>query len=192
MNGDGRDDLLATWDGSGVFYRNSINGTWVKISVPAEQVTSGDLDGDGIDDLIGLWTTQGGVWVKYSKTGAWSKLSSPAKDIAAGRMRGAIWGANKYGFIPLDLPVGGYAEGPVSLSKFRDLSIEGPGGWRFAAQEEKNLTPQESGRALMTPGPGDPGFFCAEQENLIPQEQEKVVEHKRVKESRKNTRTRDK
>jgi hypothetical protein len=92
MNGDGRVDLLGTWDGQGVYYRNSGNGLWIKLASPATLLTAGNLDSghgdDVIDDLIGIWPTQGGVWVKYSRTGAWSKLSSTAKDIAAGDMNG--------------------------------------------------------------------------------------------------------
>ncbi len=88
MNGDGRDDLLATWDGQGVYYRDSVaaapGSRWPR---QATQVTCGDLDADGKTDLIGIWPTQGGVWVKYSKTGAWAKLSSTARDITAGTMR---------------------------------------------------------------------------------------------------------
>jgi hypothetical protein len=119
--------------------------------------------------------------VKFSKTGAWSKLSSPAKDIAAGMMRGGIWGSNKFGFHKLQGPVGGYAEGPGSLSGYKDLSREGPGGWRFVAQEEKNLIPQESGNALAAPGPGQPGFTWVEQKNLFPQEQQESAKEKRQK-----------
>ena len=169
MNGDGMTDLLGTWDGQGVFYRDSMTGAWVKMSVPGEQITAGDVDGDGTDDLIGLWASQGGIWVKYSKTGAWSKLSSPVKDMAAGLMRGAFWGSGQRGFIGLQGPVGGYAEGPLNLSKYKDLSSEGPGGWRFAAQGEKNIIPQATGRVLALPGPGEPGFVCTEQHNIIPQ-----------------------
>ena len=183
MNGDGRKDLIGTWDGQGVYYKNSISGAWVKISVPGEQVTAGDLDGDGTDDLIGLWASQGGIWVKYSKTTSWSKLSSPARDITAGEMRGGIWGANRFGFVQLQGPVGGYAEGPGSRSTYQDFSAEGPGGWRFAAQEEKNLVPHESGRTtIRVAGPGEPGFRCAAQKNLFPQEQENRLREKREKE----------
>ena len=170
MNGDGRADLLGTWDGQGVFYRDSVSGAWVKMAVPEEQVTAGDLDGDGTDDLIGLYASQGGVWVKYSKSGAWSKLATPAKDIAAGIMRGAFWGSNRFDFIQLDGPIGGYAEGPSNLSKYKDSSSDGPGSWRFMAQEEKNLVPHTTGQALALPGPGEPGFMWTEQQNLVPQE----------------------
>ena len=36
----------------------------------ADQETMDYLDGDAKTDLIGIWPSQGGVWVKYSKTGA--------------------------------------------------------------------------------------------------------------------------
>ena len=81
-------DLLGTWDGQGVYYRNSSTGEWVQIASPADLITGGDLDGDGIDDLIGIWPSQGGVWVKYSGSGQWALLSSTARDIAAGDMNG--------------------------------------------------------------------------------------------------------
>ena len=78
----------ATWDGQGVYYRNSMNGAWVKMATPADQVTCGDLDADGKADLIGIWPTQGGVWVKYSETGSWAKLSSSAKRYRGGEDEG--------------------------------------------------------------------------------------------------------
>jgi subtilisin family serine protease len=83
-----KDDFVGTWDGQGVYYRNSDTAAWVKLASPATMLACGDLDGDGIDDLIGLWPTQGGIWVKYSQSGAWSKLSSTAVHIAAGDMNG--------------------------------------------------------------------------------------------------------
>jgi hypothetical protein len=140
------------------------------MATQAEQVAAGDLDEDGTDDLIGLWTTQGGVWVKYSRTGSWLKLSSPAADIDAGVMRGAFWGSNKFEFTDLLGPFGGLAEGPLGLSRYKDLAGEGPGGWRFAAQEERNLVPTKKGESSVIPGPGEPGFLWLEQKNLIPEE----------------------
>ncbi len=83
-----KDDFVGTWDGQGVYYRNSDTAGWVRLASPATMIAAGDLDGDGIDDLIGLWPTQGGIWVKYSQSGAWSKLSSTAVHIAAGDMNG--------------------------------------------------------------------------------------------------------
>jgi Leucine-rich repeat (LRR) protein len=83
-----KDDFVGTWDGQGVYYRNSDTAGWVKMASPATKITVGDLDGDEIDDLIGLWPTQGGIWAKYSQTGAWAKLSSTARYIAAGDMNG--------------------------------------------------------------------------------------------------------
>jgi len=83
-----QEDLLATWDGQGVYYRNSDTGAWVKLASPATMITCGDIDEDGIDDVIGLWPTQGGIWVKYSSDGTWARLSSTAVHIASGDMNG--------------------------------------------------------------------------------------------------------
>jgi hypothetical protein len=81
-------DFIGTWTGQGVYSRNSNNGAWVKLGSPADLIATGDLDGDGTDDLIGIWPSQGGVWVKYSASGAWAKLSSTARHITAGDMNG--------------------------------------------------------------------------------------------------------
>jgi hypothetical protein len=83
-----KDDFLGTWDGQGVYYRNSDTGAWVKMASPATLITAGDLGGDGVDDLIGIWPSQGGVWAKSSTNGAWTKLSTTAEHIAAGDMNG--------------------------------------------------------------------------------------------------------
>jgi hypothetical protein len=88
MNGDGRKDLLGTWDGQGVYYKDSIGGAWVLMATPATLIAAGDLDGDGTDDLIGIWPGQAGVWVKYSMTGTWSYIGSTPRDITVGDMNG--------------------------------------------------------------------------------------------------------
>jgi|GEM_PF-1100729 len=172
MNGDGRDDLLGTWDGQGVYYRNSFSGIWVKMSIPGDQVTAGDLDGDGTDDLIGLWMSQGGVYVKYSKSGTWSKISTSARDICSGLMRGSAWGlkGSPVASEELGLPIGGKSIGPLNLSGFVDLAIDGPGGARFTWVETQNLEPQVNMALSIRPGPGEPGFRSLVQDNLVPHE----------------------
>jgi len=89
MNGGGREDLLGTWTGQGVYYRDSADGSWTKMATPAGQIVCGDLDGDGADDLIGIWPTLGGVWVKYSNDNTRSKIFSRADLIACGKIRSA-------------------------------------------------------------------------------------------------------
>ena len=84
----GKEDFVGTWDSQGVYYRNSDTGGWVRMASPATMITTGDLDGDGIDDLIGLWPTQGGIWVRYSESGAWVRLASEATMVAAGDIDG--------------------------------------------------------------------------------------------------------
>ncbi len=82
------DDFLATFDGQGVFYRSSDSGTWTNLATPADLVACGDLTGDGVDDLIGIWSGQAGVWVRSSADGDWAYLGSSPRHIAAGDMNG--------------------------------------------------------------------------------------------------------
>ncbi len=83
-----KDDLVGSWDGQGVYYRNSDTAGWVRMASPATMIRTGDLDGDGVDDLIGIWPSQGGVWAKYSANGLWARLSSTARYIGSGDMNG--------------------------------------------------------------------------------------------------------
>jgi hypothetical protein len=84
MTGDNRADIIGSYS-TGTWYRNSANGTWTKITTPAEQLASGDMDGDGRDDLIGIWSD--GVYVRYSATGEWQRITtSKPKWIATGRI----------------------------------------------------------------------------------------------------------
>ena len=86
VNGDGRDDVVGSWGGSGVWYKDSIGGSWVKISSTANQVASGDIDGDGKNDLIGVWSS--GLCVKYSSTSGWDHFTTALpSDIDAGLFR---------------------------------------------------------------------------------------------------------
>jgi hypothetical protein len=87
MNGDARDDVVASF-ASGVWYRNSVTGGWVQMSSsPASKIAAGEIDGDNIDDLIAVWAS--GLWVKKSASKTWTKISSNLPtDIAAGDMSG--------------------------------------------------------------------------------------------------------
>jgi hypothetical protein len=134
-------------------------------------VTCGDLDGDGMKDLIGIWPGQGGVWAKYSTTGAWARLSSTARDITAGVMRLSSGGGMSAA--TLAESVGGLADEPALSSVQDDLSETAPGGRRFKAAEQKNLEPREITRGASLrriPGPGEPGFKAVQQPNLVPAE----------------------
>jgi hypothetical protein len=66
----------------------------VKLSAAANQVAAGDIDGDGTDDLISVWST--GLWIKYSLTGNWEKFTTnPPRDIDAGIFRSGMWGSGR-------------------------------------------------------------------------------------------------
>jgi hypothetical protein len=177
MNGDGRDDLVGNWS-TGVYYKNSIGGAWVKMGPTGELIAAGDLDGDGIDDLI--WSKTGdGVWVKQSSTLNWTRLTpAAATHMDAGLLRGGAnpWPEAAIGrFTELQVSLGEYIEGPGSVSDCVDLSDEGPGGWNFVFSEQENLVPQEKDSVdiMRIPGPGEPGFRCIEQKNIVPQEEKK-------------------
>jgi hypothetical protein len=155
---------------------------------PASMITSGDLDGDGTDDLIGLWPAQGGIWVKRSTTGSWELLSSTAQYIAAGKMRAAS--SPSAAVMELPLPMGGTEPGPEGASLKTDGSSRGPGGWQFVYLTEPSLLPLEEPSAKLTriPSPGEPRFLCEEQKNLYPaetREKEKEPQPKVKKETKK-------
>jgi outer membrane protein assembly factor BamB len=82
------DDLVGTWDGQGAFFRNSESGSWTGLSSAADLIASGDLSGDGVADLIGIWAGQAGVWTRSSADGTWTYLGGTARHIGAGDMNG--------------------------------------------------------------------------------------------------------
>ena len=138
------------------------------MATPADQIAAGDLDGDGIDDLIGIWAGQAGVWVKYSKTSTWAYIGSSAHDIEAGKMAGGVWSAGLNKLLSLEAPVGGYPDSP-GIGTLGDKSVEGPGSASFVYQSEPNLNPPDI-RTLKNrlPSPGENGFKFAAEKNLWP------------------------
>jgi hypothetical protein len=81
-----RTDLLGSWT-SGVYSRNTSTGEWTYLTTSASQIAAGDLDADGIDDVVGVWPSSG-IWVKYSSTGNWEYLTSAPSWIAVGDTNG--------------------------------------------------------------------------------------------------------
>ena len=87
LNNDGKDDVIGSWKNDSVYYRDSADGKWVKISSPARQLAAGKIGGVR-DDLIGVWNT--GLWLRSSATGAWQNID-PAIPIwiSTGDMTGS-------------------------------------------------------------------------------------------------------
>ena len=149
----------------------------MQLATSATQIAAGDIDGDGTDDLAGIWPGQGGVWVKYGSDSTWEKLSSSADWIACGKMRGG--GTNGAGVLELASPIGGFAAGPGTLLEYEDWSEMGPGGVKFVYQEDPDLVPHTKSLTLMAnPGPDEPGFRCVVLENLVPGERLRKREQK--------------
>ena len=72
----------------GIYYRDSEDGSWAKLANTADQIASGDLDGDGLDDVIAYWENNGGIWVYYSSFEEWFKLSATPSTFTACDMNG--------------------------------------------------------------------------------------------------------
>lgn len=171
-----KDDFVGTL-GNGVYYRNSNTGAWVNMRSSASLIIVGDIDGGGKDDLIGIWPSQAGVWVKYSATSTWALLSSSATDIVSGKMRAARLSGG-FELMQLAAPMGGHLREPLLGPGAADYSATGPGGKIFALQKEPNLVPVEQGGMMIEkqPGPGEPGFRYVVEKNLVPREQDQSKE----------------
>jgi hypothetical protein len=82
-----RRNLVGSWS-SGVWSLDSKTGVWANIATGiASQIAAGDIDGDGIDDMVVIWAASG-LWVKYSSTGAWQFISSAPTSLAVGDRNG--------------------------------------------------------------------------------------------------------
>ncbi len=66
--------LVGTWPGQGTWHYDLATARWQWLTVDAQQLVLGDLDGDGRGDLAGVWPC--GLWVKPFATGQWLRLTS--------------------------------------------------------------------------------------------------------------------
>ncbi len=96
-----KDDLIGSWRDQGVYNRNSDSGQWTYVTTPALILASGDVDGDGIDDMIGVW--ESGTWCWQSASATWKLMASPAASLSAGDLNRdgkaeilGIWGSEIY------------------------------------------------------------------------------------------------
>ncbi len=83
-----KDDLLGTWDETRRLLPGFRHRDVGFDGLARHDDHAGDLDDDGTDDLIGMWPSQGGVWIKYSSSEGWVRLSSTAVHITSGDMNG--------------------------------------------------------------------------------------------------------
>jgi hypothetical protein len=168
MNGDGRDDLVGTIDGDGVYYIDSVTYASVKFSGPADLVAAGDIDGDGTDDLVAAYASQGGVWARHSSTGSWELIANLPVSLDMGNLSSGA-AASIGGLMSPPEPVTG-VQGlvPGTMESYVDLSIYGPGGYLFTYDAQPNLAPDKAKARKIIPGPGDHGFEAEKQDNLVP------------------------
>jgi hypothetical protein len=171
ITGTGWDEVIGNWAGSGIWYGILWFGIWdwVWMSTPADLIAAGDVDGDRVDDLVGVWSN--GLWVLFSSSMSWMRITPVIPNhIDTGLFRTGTWDTGTTGYVE---PVGGFAEGPESLTEYQDFSDEGPGGMNFVFHKERNLIPLETDSQILkrTPGPVEPEFIYREQKNRIPKEE---------------------
>jgi hypothetical protein len=60
----------------GIWIWNRSANLWSRMAdtAAAQMIVAGDVDGDGLDDLTGVWAS--GLWVRYAADGQWIKLTS--------------------------------------------------------------------------------------------------------------------
>jgi hypothetical protein len=93
MNNDGRADVIGNWNDhsvyyeDGIYYRNSVTGTWSIIGPPVRQFAAGKIGGIR-DDLV--WVEKNDLWVQFSADGSRKQIDSvtPVRWIATGNMSG--------------------------------------------------------------------------------------------------------
>ena len=73
MIGGNRADIIGSYIGSTWYWDSEID-EWYDITTWAEQVAAGDMDGDGLDDLVGVWSSN--IKIMYSKSGTEQQISS--------------------------------------------------------------------------------------------------------------------
>jgi len=91
FTGDGKADVASIWH-SGLWYQNGATLGWTKVyDTPPHRVTSGDITGDGVDEIIGCggaWAN--GLWQWDAATLRWTKIYpfTTSGNIAAGDFNG--------------------------------------------------------------------------------------------------------
>jgi hypothetical protein len=89
LDGDGQDDIIATFAGYGVWVYKYGTNTWTLVHpFDGSSLAAGDLDGDGKKDLIVDFGTPFGLYIYYNNSN-WVPLhSSSAEALATGDLDG--------------------------------------------------------------------------------------------------------
>jgi Leucine-rich repeat (LRR) protein len=82
INGDGKADFIGSWSDMGLWWRDSKNQIWTRLSrLIAEKLESADFDSDGKDDILAVFPTD--IWIRYSGNGSWVKQAINRTDLIA-------------------------------------------------------------------------------------------------------------
>lgn len=84
------DAFVGSWSSMGVRLYDFNTKAWTLVNERAALLAPADLDGDGVDDVLGLWWADEGIKYRSSRTGAWKVIltTENAVALAAGDLGG--------------------------------------------------------------------------------------------------------
>jgi hypothetical protein len=196
-DGDETEDLLWSRAGDGVWLKRSTSMSWSRLT-PAEarDMASGDMNGDGFDDLVGTWhPSSSGTYYKSAIGGTWVKMGPYADLVGAGDLDGdgtddLLWSKAGDGvWVKRSSSgswAGGFIVGLAAIDMDAGLLRTGLNPWPSASIEGSIELPAPTGgytegpgsiseyEDLSAEGPGGWNFVYSAEENLIPQDTDSV------------------